>query len=665
MCGILGQFAGDGRLQSIDALSRLVGTLAHRGPDGTAWWSDGPFFFGHRRLAIIDLQQGAQPMATDEGALVVTFNGEIYNYVELRRELQAFGHVFRTQSDTEVLLHGYRQWGTGMPARLKGMFAFALADRQRDELLLARDRFGEKPLFYTERPGGVSFASELRTLASMPDASRRLDRDALAAYLCLNYVPGEATLVSSIRRVAPASWRLYGRGGLMAAERYWSPPVAGAHDQPALTEDEVLGRLEPLLDHAVALTLRSDVPVGVFLSGGIDSALVSRSAVRSGRLSRAYCLDVEEIGYSEWPAAQETAGQLGIPITRVALSARALEDFLPIVEHADDPLADSSALAVWTLARTASQYDKVVLGGDGGDEMFGGYLTYQATLWHERVTSRLPMVARRLLRRAGAALPVSEGKVTFSYRLWRYLRAMDLPPPVAHFTWNGTWLPGEAASLLADPDLKASARDALSRLAAAHHLPGRPTLGQLQAADASEYLPNDILAKSDRMTMAHGLELRSPLLEPELAEFALRLPARFKLARVEAALPGARSGHSKYILRCLAARSYGVDLASARKQGFSIPVHAWLRGPARELTHDLLSPRSIEELGVLDAAAIRRVLDDHMSGRRSYGFELWGLMVLSAWHRARIMSAPVVPQPDRALEERRFPFAASATRAAR
>jgi asparagine synthase (glutamine-hydrolysing) len=660
MCGILGQFAGDGRLQSMEVLSCLVGTLAHRGPDGAAWWSDGPFFFGHRRLAIIDLRQGAQPMATDDGALVVTFNGEIYNYVELRRELQALGHVFRTQSDTEVLLHGYRQWGTGMPARLKGMFGFALADRKRDELLLARDRFGEKPLFYAERRGGLSFASELRTLASMPDVSRSLDHDALAAYLCLNYVPGEATLVGSIRRVAPASWRLYGRGGLLAAERYWSPPVAGDDDQPSLTEEEAVARLEPLVDGAVALTLRSDVPVGVFLSGGIDSALVARSAVRSGRLSRAYCLDVEESGYSEWPVAQETAGQLGIPIIRVALSARALADFIPIVEHADDPLADSSALAVWTLARTASQFDKVVLGGDGGDEMFAGYLTYPATLWHARLTSHLPPLVRSLLRRAGDALPVNEGKVTASYKLWRYLRAMELTPSVAHFTWNGTWLPDQAASLVVNPDLKARARDALSRLVAVHQLPSRPTLGQLQAADASEYLPNDILTKSDRMTMAHGLELRSPFLEPELAEFALRLPARFKLAGTTL-----RSQQSKYILRRLAARSYGVVLANARKQGFSIPVHGWLRGPARDLAHELLSTRSLEALGVLDAAAVARVLTDHMSGRRSYGFELWGLMVLSAWHRARIASAPEVPRRDQALEERRFPFAAPVSRAAR
>jgi asparagine synthase (glutamine-hydrolysing) len=649
MCGILGQLTFDDGPRSVDLLRRLVATLAHRGPDGAAWWADGPFFFGHRRLAIIDLSQGTQPMATHDGSLVVTFNGEIYNYLELRQELQSHGHVFRTQSDTEVLLHGYQQWGRGMPARLKGMFAFALADRRRRQLFLARDRFGEKPLFYVEGAGSVSFASELKTLASLPDVERRLDEEALSGYLCLNYVPGDATLIRSIRRVGPATWRLYGQAGLLATGRYWEPPTGG-DEQTAVTEDEVIARLEALLDRAVELTLRSDVPVGVFLSGGIDSALVSRSAVRSGRLSRAFCLAFEEKSYSEWPNARDTARQLDIPISKVVLSSRALEDFLPVVEHADDPLADSSSLAVWTLAREASRFNKVVIGGDGGDEMFGGYLTYPATLWHERVTSRLPAVLRGALRRSASALPTSERKVSGSYKLRRFLRAMEIAPSIAHFTWNGAWLPDEAAGLVAGAALKTATRESLARLVARHRLPERPTLRQLQAVDASEYLPNDILAKADRMTMAHGLELRAPFLEPELAEFALRLPARFKVSR---------SGRPKRILRTLAARTYGVAAASARKQGFSIPVHTWLRGPARQLTCDLLSNGALRELGVLDPEAVQRVLNDHMSARRSYGFELWGLMVLMAWYRGRVKTAPPLPPLDARLEELRFPLTAS------
>ena len=651
MCGILGQFAFAGRAGPIETLRSLVGTLAHRGPDGGGWWADGPFFLGHRRLAIIDLSpQGAQPMATDDGALVVTFNGEIYNYLELRDELRGYGHRFRTNSDTEVLLHGYRQWGTGLPQRLKGMFSLAIADRHARELFLTRDRFGEKPLFYLERPGSVTFASELRSLAALPSAERTLDEQALAAYLCLNYVPGDATLIREIRRVPPATWRVYSESGHLHTGRYWDPP-ASAGDTAELREAEALERLETLVDRAVELTLRSDVPVGVFLSGGIDSSLVSRSAVRSGRLSRAYCLAVEERSYSEWDAAQETARQLGIPITRVALTANALESFLSIVEHGDDPLADSSSLAVWTLAREAARENKVVIGGDGGDELFAGYLTYRATLWHASTTWRLPRVLRRLVRGISGWCPTSERKVSASYKLMRFLRAVDLPPSIAHFTWNGTWLPDAAAAFLIHPDARHAARRVLVDVTSRLGLPDNPSLRELQCADVAEYLPNDILAKADRMTMAHGLELRAPFLEPDLAEFALRLPANLKTGR---------SGPGKIILRKLA-KTYGVAVANAPKQGFSIPVHAWLRGPARALMGDLLSPLSVRECGVLDAGAVSRAVSDHLSGRKSYGFELWGLMSLMAWHRRRLKTPPPLRPVDAELDERHFPFQSEAS----
>lgn len=587
-------------------------------------------------------------MATHDGALVVTFNGEIYNYIELREELRRKGYEFRTNSDTEVLLHGYREWSTDLPSRLKGMFAFALADRQKKELFLARDRFGEKPLFYAEDRESITFASEVRPLTMLSHLDRTMDEEAIAAYLCLNYVPGEATLIRSIRRLLPASWRLYGLGGLRSSGTYWRPP-ATAPDE-AIDEGHAIARLEQLLDQAVALTLRSDVPVGVFLSGGIDSSLVSRSAVRSGQLSRAYCLSVDEASYSEWDGAQETARQLDIPITKVTMGPQALGDFLEIVEHADDPLADSSAVAVWTLSREAARHNKVVLGGDGGDELFGGYLTYKATLWHERVTWQLPEGVRRLLSARAGMVPTSERKVSQSYKLMRFLRAVDLPPAIAHFTWNGTWLPEEASRFVRTPALQESARGALSRLAARHGLPESPSLRQLQSADVSEYLPNDILAKADRMTMAHGLELRAPFLEPDLAEFALRLPARMKTGLM---------GHPKRILRALAAKAYGVTVARAGKQGFSIPVHGWLRGPARTLMGDLLAPESVRRVDAIDDRAVERAVVEHLSGRRSHGFELWGLMVLLAWHRARVSSVPPIPPVDDSMQELRFPSTAS------
>jgi asparagine synthase (glutamine-hydrolysing) len=633
MCGILGHFSFGDQRADVELWRTLVNLVGHRGPDDSTFWHDGRFVFGHRRLSIIDLAQGHQPMATEDGRLVVTFNGEIYNYIELREELAARGHCFRTQSDTEILLHGYRAWGTDLPARLRGMFAFAIADRHRHELFVARDRFGEKPLLYAQDGNGVAFASEMKVLAAVPGQRRELNDDSLASYLCLNYVPGTATMLRGVNRIRPATWQLWTAEGRSRAGTYWTPPDPREPDL-AVSVREATDRLEALLDSSSRLALRSDVPVGIFLSGGIDSSLVARSAARAGRLSAAYCLTFGDTSYSEWPKAEATARHLGVPLVEVRIGPEALGDFLRLVEHADDPLADSSGMAVWTLARQVARETKVVLSGDGGDELFGGYLTYQATLAHSALTSRLPAAIRSMVARAARGLPTSERKVSTTYKLRRFLRAVDLPPSVAHFSWNGTWLPEEARRLVTTPALRASASTALRRLAASHALPDRPTLRQLQVADVSDYLPNDILSKADRMSMAHGLEVRSPFLDPDLAEFALRLPAALKVSS---------SGATKRVLRALAKRTYGVDIAGARKQGFSIPVHAWLRGPARPLVDDLLSPSSIRDISALDAQAVSAVAADHLSARRSYGFELWGLMVLVAWHRRYVQDRIRVP----------------------
>ncbi|PYR38469.1 MAG: asparagine synthase (glutamine-hydrolyzing) [Acidobacteria bacterium] len=636
MCGILGYFCTGNSSVDRELWQRLVALLGHRGPDDSTFWDGDRFFFGHRRLSIIDLSQGHQPMATADGALVVTFNGEIYNYIELRAELEGRGCRFLTQSDTEVLLHGYREWGVELPSKLLGMFAFAIADRRKLELFCARDRFGEKPFLYVEHPQGVAFASELKVLAALPATRREVNELALASYLCLNYVPGTDTLMRGVVRLQPGTWRLWSAGGSGRSGVYWRPPDPNGPDLQ-LSISEAVERLEPLIDASARLALRSDVPVGIFLSGGIDSSLIAESAARSGRLAAAYCLTFSEASYSEWPRAEQTARHLGLPLTEVRLGPEALDHFVEMAAHADDPLADSSALAVWTLSREVARHVKVVLSGDGGDELFGGYLTYQASLWHEAVTSRLPMGARRFLAHGGRSLPTSEGKVSATYKLRRFLRAASLAPSVAHFSWNGTWLPEEARTLVT-PELRSAAAGALDRLAAAHRLPDRPSLRALQTADATEYLPNDILTKSDRMSMAHGLEVRSPFLDRELATFALRLPAGLKVTRW---------GVTKRVLRELATRKYNVAVGVGAKQGFSIPVHAWLRGRARPLVEDLLSPSSVSSIPFIDPRGVAGAVADHMAGRRSYGFELWGLAVLAAWHRTFVASPIAVPDGPR------------------
>jgi asparagine synthase (glutamine-hydrolysing) len=628
MCGIVGHYARDGGAMAASTLFDLVQRVAHRGPDDSTFWQDGPFSFGHRRLSIIDLACGRQPMASADGAIVITYNGEIYNYVELRAELTALGHVFRTQSDTEVLINGYRQWGTDLLPKLLGMFAFGIADRRKRELLLARDRFGEKPLLYLDDDRGTTFASELTPLSAIAQR-REVDADALGRYLTLNYVPGEQTLFKGVKRVPPGGWRRYRADGRIEEGIYWAPPMGV--DPSTRSFDEAVEQLDQKLQRAAAFTLRSDVPVGIFLSAGIDSSLVARAAVRAGTVARAFSLGFEEQSHNELIGARRTAAALGLPITEVTLNASALERFTRLVAHADDPLADSSALAVWTLAAETAKHVKVVLAGDGGDELFGGYLTYPATMWHAAITSRLPFAMRRAMAAAGARIGGGDGKVTTSYKLMRYLRAATLPPGEAHFSWNGTWLPDDAAALAADSEAKASARNALRWMAERHGLTGDISLELLQRADVRDYLVNDILVKSDRMSMAHGLEVRAPFLDRELAEFALRLPADFKAGR---------TGQGKRVLRALARRTYGPGMAAAVKQGFSIPVHEWLRGPARPLVDDLLSASSVAALSLLEGPMVARAVADHMSGRRALGWELWGLMVLAAWHRQQIQRVP-------------------------
>lgn len=633
VCGIVGIFALEGSVPHEDLWGDMANHLRHRGPDEGAFWADGPFFLATRRLAIIDIEHGGQPMASADGNIVVVCNGEIYNYIELREELKQAGCRFRTASDVEVLVHGYQLWGAGLPERLKGMFAFAIADRRARSLLLARDRFGEKPLFVARVGRYIAFASEVKPLTVLPELDRAVDQEALGGFLSLNYVPGERTLLENVRRLAPAHWMRVDANGTTSGA-YWTPPVLEAAGRPTFAEAEC--ELRARLDHAVKMCLRSDVPVGIFLSGGIDSSLIAESAVRQGRLTRAYVACFDERTFSEEGPARLVADRLGIPLEPVLLQPSSLGHFLELVDHADDPLADSSALAVWQVSQAASRQHKVVLTGDGSDEVFGGYQTYPATLAHERVVSRLPAAARRGLSALAGRIPVSEGKASLSYKLRRFLRAAELPTGLAHFSWNGTWLPSEAvqiASAAARGAVAAAMPAVVSRAVSPHSSP----LLRFQLADIAEYLANDILVKTDRMSMAHGLETRAPFLYPDVVEFGLRLPDHLKVGRF---------GRLKCLLRAAARRHFGPAIADRAKQGFSIPVHAWLRRKEGEPVRDLLARDSVRATGILDAGTVEALVNDHMAGRGAFGFELWGLAVLVAWHRLRVARGPSPPPPD-------------------
>jgi asparagine synthase (glutamine-hydrolysing) len=633
VCGIFGYVGWDRQLPPLDSLRRVTGLLQHRGPDERGYWHERNTYFGHCRLAIIGLADGQQPMAGDGDRFVVTFNGEIYNYVELRDELRREGVAFRTASDTEVLLAGYAAWGPGVIGRLEGMFALAIYDRRERTLLLARDRFGEKPLLYAEAHGTVAFASELASLVSIGAGARALDLDALGAYLCLNYVPGDQTLLRGVRRLPAGHWRLYGAEGLRQEDCYFSPR---ALPEVLIEPPRVLDELQARLDRSVRLTLRSDVPVGLFLSGGVDSALVAESAVRQGDVAAAFCVDFSP-GPSEWARASLAAGTLGLELVRVRMNGDDLGEFMQLVSHLDDPLADSSAIAVWTVAKAARTRVKVVLSGDGGDELFAGYPSYRASRWHHQVRRLLPGAAwsglARVADRAAGAPGLRAGG-----RAGRLLRALALPTLEAHFTWNGAWTPAEAIQLAHPGPLREAIRNSLRVLAASHALPSAPGLDDLQRTDLTEYMVNDILAKVDRATMAHGLESRAPFLNGDVAALALSLPDEWRM----------QGGTTKVALRRLCARHFGQDYAYAPKLGFSIPLNDWLRSGGRELVQQLLDPARVDALGVLDGQLIARLVKEHLAGTQALGAELWGLMVLVAWYEARVAAPPdprYLPEP--------------------
>lgn len=633
MCGIFGFADWRQPLPSVERLAQATNLLRYRGPDGGAYWTEDGVFLGHRRLAIIDLATGDQPMPSRDNRYVLIFNGEIYNYPELREALRAEGGVFSTSSDTETIVEGYRLLGPAIVPRLEGMFAFAIYDRVAKTLFLARDRFGEKPLLVADTPGRVVFASELSPLAAIGAGDRAIDLDALGGYLCLNYVPGERTMMAGIRRVAPATWELHGADGLIKRERYWD---AGSGSGPRESADleSTLDELQAHIDEAMRITLRADVPVGLFLSGGTDSGIVAESAARLGKLQKAFCVDFADAAFSEWPLAKRVADKIGVEIERVPLDSSAVSRFLEIAGHLDDPLADSSALPVWTVAQAASRDVKVVLSGDGGDELFGGYLTYPATHAHGLISPWLPRGAWSALSSIANRRRVNDAvKVGLDYKAQRLLRAMALPTAEAHFTWNGTWTPGDAARFVRSDVAIAAARTALKHVAESRGLPKRPSMHQLQLADIAEYLPNDILTKVDRATMAHGLESRAPLLNRAVAEFALTIPYEFRATS---------RARTKVLLRALLKRHFGAEHANAPKQGFSIPIHRWLRSEGKATMTALLAPDRVEAVGVLDATAVSEAMDAHLTHRRAYGWELWGLMVLVNWHEQRIASTPML-----------------------
>ena len=628
MCGICG-IAKASAAADPTRLAAMSATLIHRGPDSDGTFVDGPVALAARRLSIIDLETGDQPLANEDSTVHVVQNGEIYNYRELRAELEQTGHRFRTRSDTEVLAHLYEERGERFPERLRGMFAIALWDAARRRLLLARDRFGIKPLYYRARAGTLEFASELRALPR-----GEIDLDALEAFLAFNSIPSPLSIFRDIRKLPPGHVLVW-EGGDLRLERYARPAPAPAsqlrHDDEGILAEELRARLRD----SVRAHLVADVPVGVLLSGGVDSgALAALAAQESGEPLRTFSIGFEETSFDELSDARLVAERYSTHHRELVLRPHAALLLPALAEAFDEPFADSSALPTYLVSQLAAQDVKVALCGEGGDELFGGYYTYVADRLAER-TAGLARLARPLVE----LLPSSNRRASFDYRVKRFTRAAHLPPLERHHAWKEIFSDDARAELTGrrspyDPlDLY---RERFSETE------GAELLARLQDVDLGLYLVDDLLVKTDRASMAHSLEARVPFLDPLVAGFALQLPDRRKV----------RGLRKKVLLRRAVEPLLPRKIVQGRKRGFSIPAAAWLRGELEPFARATLSAETLRRQGFFRPEAVERVLAAHVSGREDLSRQLWGLMAFTLWHERHVERTPGDVRVPEVLAER-------------
>lgn len=626
MCGIAGlvQVAGLPAPETGLGL-RMNAAIVHRGPDDGGLHADERALLGMRRLSIIDVEGGHQPMYGADGRVCIVFNGEIYNYRELRAGLERDGHAFASRSDTEVILQGYLRDGERIFERLDGMFAIAIWDRRSDTLLLARDRFGEKPLYYSDNGRRLLFGSELKSLLQSPDCPRDVDGDALRAYHTYGYVPCPLSVFAGIRKLPPAHYLRY-QDGQVALQRYWQPRL---DDKLTLSEDDAREALAEHLERAVASRLVADVPFGAFLSGGLDSStVVALMARKLSQPVKTFTIGFKEAAYSELDDARIVAQHLGTEHHELVVQPDAVALLEKLVWHFDEPFADSSAVPTFLVSELARKHVKMVLTGDGGDELFGGYDRYLRLLSLEKLGAmRGP--AALALRGAGAMLPDPLGA-----RLSAVGERLQLP-------FEQRYLSGVA---LMRPDVAAELRG-LDQRTRHYDLPllrdpeanlgaGVNALDRAVAIDLQSYLPDDILVKLDRMAMANSLEGRSPFLEPTLASFALRLPQDLRV----------RGGRGKHLLRETAQRWLPPRAISKPKQGFAIPINDWFRGPLRQMASDTFASQAFMTRGFTDPQVARKLLSEHIAGKRDHSEPLWQVLCLELWAQ-RFLQAPQ-PRPE-------------------
>jgi asparagine synthase (glutamine-hydrolysing) len=635
MCGICGVLHFDNSPVDSTALSRMVETIRHRGPDDSGTWVDGGVGLGNTRLAIIDLSPaGHQPLSNETGEVWIAFNGEIYNFQSLRPEVESRGHTFRSRTDTETIVHLFEDRGIECLQSLRGMFALALWDGRKREMWLARDRLGKKPLYYFADGQRLIFGSEIKCILAYPDVPRTLNRRVLPLYLAYGYIPAPETIYAGIRMLRPGYW-LRVSTGQIEERAYWEVPIpTPVAPRQERGEAEWAEALLDQLREAVRLRLISDVPLGAFLSGGLDSsAVVALMAEAASGPVKTFAMGFAgEPSYDETAHARIVAGHLATDHHEFIVEPQTVDLVAQLAWHLDQPFGDSSIIPTYLVSKLAREHVTVALTGDGGDELFAGYERFHAAQLARRYRV-VPAFAHRGLMAVARRLPQGTGYHDLGRRVLRFVSRARLPLPEQYLGWVGVMAPelvdelmGIVGAGLAPAPVWAGARPAPTSVVSHYESyfrvnNGRDPLPALLDVNLRTYLPDDLLIKADRMSMAASLEARSPFLDHVLVEFASAMPVDLKL----------RNGVGKYILKRALAGKLPEEILNRKKHGFGMPIGKWFRTTLREyLTDTLLSPRAAQR-GLLDPPTVRRMVNDHLSGGRDYGFALWTLMMLEVW----------------------------------
>ncbi len=629
MCGIVGLLTSKaGDIPGYETLREMRDLLIHRGPDEAGEYirlldDKGPFLFlGHRRLSIIDLAGGHQPLSNEDGTVWVTFNGEIYNFRELREDLKGRGHQFRTVSDTEVVVHSYEEYGDDCFKQFNGMFAIGIWDGKRNRLVLARDRLGKKPLYYSLIDETFLFSSELKAIMSYPGFPRRVDPLSLTKYLFFEFIPCPHTIFRDAKKLPPASYLISDGKGFEVRE-YWSP-FHSLETVGAFSEEEAASRVTELLRQSVKRRLVSDVPLGVFLSGGIDSSAVTALAQREnpGKIET-FSIGFEDASFDESDYAMLASKHIGTKHHERTMGPADLLNIVPnLPDILDEPMADASILPTYLLSKFTREYVKVALGGDGGDELFAGYPTYLAHKF-ARFYDRWMAPVHPLLAFLGNLLPVSDNNISFDFKVKKFLSGMGYTDTIRNFVWLGSFSFPELQSVLSTEIRSHLNQERLVEEISAYEsvFPSADRAGLLQFLDLKLYLQEAILVKVDRASMACSLEVRAPFLDHGFVEFVMGLPSSLKL----------RGLTSKYILKKAMESFLPHDVIHRKKKGFGVPIAKWVKGPLKELFGDLLSHDRIGREGFLNPAYVDTLLKDHLVGKKDNRKQLWTLLVWELW----------------------------------